>query len=260
MVDVHPFHGAARTWTDFFIHIATISVGLLIAIGLEQTVELFHHRQQRQQLEADLRAEGLRNRAIVERDIAYLDAFGDWNLRANRAVQAAQGKPSGPYPERLDQDPLARKNLRYVATTASVWTTARENGGIALLPRDEALVYTRLYRVHDLIVNMDFEWRKAGIAVSGIQSRFSPNPGVAPPDLAAMSGAELDELSALVMQDYAVGSSLKSLLKAFRGANEAVLNGMRSEEDMVEAIYREQLNLSGAVSKESAAVSSAPSR
>jgi hypothetical protein len=30
-----------RTWKDFFIHIAAIAVGLLIAIGLEQTVEYF---------------------------------------------------------------------------------------------------------------------------------------------------------------------------------------------------------------------------
>jgi len=35
MLDVHPPHEAAHTWKDFFIHIATIVVGLLIAIGGE---------------------------------------------------------------------------------------------------------------------------------------------------------------------------------------------------------------------------------
>ena len=44
MLDVHPPHHAVSTWRDFFIHVATICVGLLIAIGLEQTVEFFHHR------------------------------------------------------------------------------------------------------------------------------------------------------------------------------------------------------------------------
>jgi hypothetical protein len=39
MLDVHPPHHAASTWRDFFIHIATIVIGLLIAIGLEQTVD-----------------------------------------------------------------------------------------------------------------------------------------------------------------------------------------------------------------------------
>jgi hypothetical protein len=57
MLDIHPPHHAATSWRDFFIHIATIVLGLLIAIGLEQTVEHFHHRHQvadtREALEAE---------------------------------------------------------------------------------------------------------------------------------------------------------------------------------------------------------------
>jgi hypothetical protein len=36
VLEVHPPHHAASSWRDFFIHIATIVIGLLIAIGLEQ--------------------------------------------------------------------------------------------------------------------------------------------------------------------------------------------------------------------------------
>ena len=46
MLDVHPAHHAATTWREFLIHIATIVLGLIIAVGLEQTVEFFHHRYQ----------------------------------------------------------------------------------------------------------------------------------------------------------------------------------------------------------------------
>ena len=46
MLDVHPPHSATHTWKDFFIHIATIVIGLLIAVGLEQGVEYMHHRHQ----------------------------------------------------------------------------------------------------------------------------------------------------------------------------------------------------------------------
>ena len=34
MLDIHPPHKAAHTWRDFLIHIATIGLGLLIAVGL----------------------------------------------------------------------------------------------------------------------------------------------------------------------------------------------------------------------------------
>jgi hypothetical protein len=57
MLDVHPAHHAASTWRDFFIHIATIVIGLLIAIGLEQTVEYFHHRH----LASEARSNSARN-------------------------------------------------------------------------------------------------------------------------------------------------------------------------------------------------------
>jgi hypothetical protein len=50
MLDVHPPRETVHTWKDFFIHIATICVGLLIAVGLEQTIEAVHHRHQREQL------------------------------------------------------------------------------------------------------------------------------------------------------------------------------------------------------------------
>ena len=67
MLDVHPAHHAATTWRDFFIHIATIVLGLLIAIGLEQTVEYFHHRHQIAETRELLRNEREDNRQALTR-------------------------------------------------------------------------------------------------------------------------------------------------------------------------------------------------
>ena len=47
MFDVHAPHQTIHTWKDFLIHIAAITIGLLLAVGLEQTVEYVHHRHQR---------------------------------------------------------------------------------------------------------------------------------------------------------------------------------------------------------------------
>jgi hypothetical protein len=53
MLDVHPPHSPTHTWKDFFIHIATIVIGLMIAVGIEQIVERIHqHEQVRQAREA----------------------------------------------------------------------------------------------------------------------------------------------------------------------------------------------------------------
>jgi hypothetical protein len=73
MLDVHPPHETVHTWKDFFIHIATITIGLLIAISLEQTVEYLHHRHQAKEMADKLRAESLANCRIVEFNIANCD-------------------------------------------------------------------------------------------------------------------------------------------------------------------------------------------
>jgi hypothetical protein len=50
MLDVHAPHERIHTWKDFATHILAIVVGLLIAVGLEQTVEYVHHSHQRKAL------------------------------------------------------------------------------------------------------------------------------------------------------------------------------------------------------------------
>src|SRR5580698_9093934 len=86
-MDVHPPHGGIHTWRDFWIHLGTITIGLLIAISLEQSVEGLHHLHQRHQLEQDLRAEGERNIEIVQKDRRLIAALRGWELDLRKNVE-----------------------------------------------------------------------------------------------------------------------------------------------------------------------------
>src|SRR6266403_4481458 len=77
MIEVHPPHEDVHTWRQFCIHIAAITIGLLIAIGLEQTVVYFHHRHQLQEARRELAVELESNRRVV-----------DMNLEATRKTMA----------------------------------------------------------------------------------------------------------------------------------------------------------------------------
>ena len=74
MLDVHPAHRAASTWRDFIIRIATIAVGLLIAIGLEQTVEFFHHRHLAREARASIQRETEDNLGILQKNMEAMTA------------------------------------------------------------------------------------------------------------------------------------------------------------------------------------------
>lgn len=63
MLDVHAPEHSISGVREFFIHLFTITVGLLIALGLENATEAMHHRHQRKEAEAMIRQELAENRS-----------------------------------------------------------------------------------------------------------------------------------------------------------------------------------------------------
>ena len=57
MLDVHAPQEVLHTWKSFFIHIATIVIGLFIAVALEQSVEAINRHREVAALREDLRQE-----------------------------------------------------------------------------------------------------------------------------------------------------------------------------------------------------------
>jgi hypothetical protein len=72
MIEVHPPHGPVQTWRDFLLHLATITIGLLIALGLEGCVEWMHHRHLVHQAEASLKTEIENNDSAAQKLLASL--------------------------------------------------------------------------------------------------------------------------------------------------------------------------------------------
>ena len=71
MLDVHPSHHAASSLKEFLIHIATIVIGLLIAVGLEQVVEFGHHRRELAQVRRELNDEREANRKALAQETMH---------------------------------------------------------------------------------------------------------------------------------------------------------------------------------------------
>lgn len=152
ILEAHAPHEPIRTWRSFIVHIATITIGLLIAIALEQFVEYLHHVHQRHQLQHDLLEEARRNREILTTDLR-LEAQGSWFRGILAAIRAAPAggaitidlPPMPCIPGTLGANGTdAAAQSRYFAPSDAVWTTARDAGLIIRLPADEARMYTRL--------------------------------------------------------------------------------------------------------------------
>jgi hypothetical protein len=247
MLDVHPPEHSAHTWRDFFIHIATICIGLLIAIGLEQTVELFHHRHQRHQLEADLHAEGLRNVNIALQNIEVSERRR--NLDAQQFAELLRSAQQHRAPSFLE---LTRYSTayRYVKPAYAVWTVAQQGGTLNLLPRTDAQRYVRVYSLVQMAVDR-LEPSNAALQktmsalLPAVADTSSPQAVVTQVnqrrfDLSLLNPAELQQLRAVVADDMTISEQNINMNVFLYGIEWAVLHGSTSDEENIRTIYDAQ--------------------
>ena len=182
MLDVHPPHEAAHTWKDFFIHIATIVIGLLIAIGLEQTVEAIHHRHQAHQLEESLDQEIAKNLAILRKDTTLMETIHrveEQNKASFEDTRASHGKIPLQY---MDFDPTPE----WQPPANAVWASAHDNGTLSLLPPARASYLSRIDFSNNTTIDVSHQVFDARFRLLSIVHLH--------PSLAELSPAEQDAL------------------------------------------------------------------
>jgi hypothetical protein len=142
MLDVHPPPHAAHGWRDFFVHIATIVIGLLIALGLEQSAEGIHHRRQVR----DARDAIAEERAANQHEFATATEFfrsETKRFQTNLAVLQYLQQHPGAAP---DTWPGTISWHCYVTTfSAAAWQTAQHLGVTARMAPAEVRQLEHLY-------------------------------------------------------------------------------------------------------------------
>jgi tetratricopeptide (TPR) repeat protein len=146
-MDVHPPQHAITTWRDFFIHIATIVVGLLIAIGLEQTVEWLHHVHQIREIRHTLSDELTANVTSFHRNVSYVRHDRAMLQNDLRIFQYLQQHPATS-PDKLPGVVVWSGALSL--TTRSAWDAAQQTDALGLMPKPEVetsrLIYDQLQK------------------------------------------------------------------------------------------------------------------
>lgn len=139
MLDVHPPNEPVRGWRDFFVHLTTITIGLLIALSMEGCVEWQHHRHLVRDADASLRMEirnnsrsmaenleGVRNEEkVLTQDLAILE-----KIIAN---------PKVPNYEYLQ----VKFKIRGFDDVS--WKTAQSTGAFSYMPYAQAQEYSDIY-------------------------------------------------------------------------------------------------------------------
>jgi hypothetical protein len=141
MIDVHPPHESVHTWKDFFIHIATIVIGLIIAVGLEQTVEFFHHRHSAADARASIQEETSDNLEVLHYNLQSL-------ARGSQQLETGLGALNS---NATDADVLTHLQYKWELHSErdTAWQAAKIDGSLALIPRAQLSAANYFYGSND---------------------------------------------------------------------------------------------------------------
>jgi hypothetical protein len=201
MHDVHPVHGAPRSWREFLVQIATISTGLLIAIGLEQSVEYGHRRHQLQEARREIDAEMMENREVLKRNTGLSQKLAT-ELDANMALLRAPPSPA----------PLQSSGLKYSSFHDAgfywphdgPWQIARQNGSLSLMPHGELERYVYAHEVIAAIMQALTDLATQMNLAAAIAGRSQHGP---------LSAADIQELVSATSAEQGRLALLRELLE-----------------------------------------------
>ncbi len=235
MLDVHPPHESVHTWRDFFVHIATICIGLLIAIALEQAVEAMHHRHERHSLEARLHDEAQRNFDLTQGNLARLKIQLAW---VNASIVALNTAPVTNGRIRSDVLPPQGNifDIGLFDPSQTVWAVAKASGTVGLLPEDEAQVYARLDHEADQLTLGQGDFLRARIAGVSARRRLQ---GLSAPQLEFLTFFERDTLLQILSNLSSQYDAIITLELNESSACRSILHGARTVDQMLHDMVNE---------------------
>lgn len=226
MIDIHPPQKSEHTWADFFIHIGTIAVGILIAIGLEQTVELIHHHHQH----AELREGAIADARIYLHDV---DENRDANTRqvedlTSRIQQVREAIAlTHPLPA-----PVYRPALPIITIRLSNLAAAKSSGLVYLLTRDEINSYGDADVGVAKSEALKERAQEAATKRIAFEQRFEAEFPSGAFDFSRITPQQLDEYLGLLIEERVRRTETLAYLELMHRSAQAYLSGQRDLEKL----------------------------
>jgi hypothetical protein len=223
MFDVHAPHEPIHSWKGFVIHIATITIGLLIAISLEQLVEYFHHRHQAAAIVGKLKAESYENIVVVRSDVENCDQ----TLAAIKAIgDSLDPKPkASPAPPWM---PPALPEARIYKPSNAQWLIARDGALLQFLPSALVANYWKIEVTREHTDAVCFDARRSRLKLNALLDVYAGQSALNSTDVLTIRLA-LGEYAQFLRQ-------VRTLLQHVAEANQITLDnkvigiGMASED------------------------------
>jgi hypothetical protein len=226
MIDIHPPHHAATTRRDFLIHLSTVVLGILIAIGLEQSVEVLHRRHQLHEL---------REGAIVDARIFLHDV--DQNRAANtRQIEDLTARMQQVRDAASQHHPLPPPAYRPALAISTMrlgnLSAAKASGLVNLLSKDEINSAGDAEVGVIKVEALKERAQEAATKRTAFEQRFQTEFPSGPFDFSRITPAQLDEYLGLLLDERVRRTETLAYLDEMHRGSESYLTGQRDLEKL----------------------------
>lgn len=194
-MDVHPVVGSIHGRRDFFVHLSIITVGLLIALGLQGIVEWTRDIRLEHRAESNLRSEMKANRETLANNSKTLNT-AERQAETNLEVLST-------YKAKHHADGNLKFYWEWNSLSSAAWDAAKETGSVALMNYERAQKYSETYAQQSL-VNL-----QAASYIRDVYRTAAPLEGGR--RLSDLQPSELDAMIANVQQTMADLNFLRDL-------------------------------------------------
>ena len=180
MLDVHPPHEPVHGWRDFLLHILTITIGLLIALGLEGCVEWQHHRHLVHEAETSLHAE-IESNAKGLQDI--LNDVHKQQADLKHDVAVLDDMIKSPKTHKHQSMSIAFRINKFDDVS---WKTAQSTGALSYMSYDTAEKYASIYSLQEELEKAQMQGSRDAILCIGPVMNTSDKEDPTPDDARSM--------------------------------------------------------------------------
>jgi hypothetical protein len=164
-VEVHAAHGPLNSVKEFMLHLLAITIGLLLALGLEASVEWVHHHNLVREAKDNIMREVRDNRRNLAMELNSLPAEKSQLEGLLRSVNDIQHGRAAKVPPGMD--------WAAVHLFQSAWNTSASSGATAYMNYAEAKAYSQVYVMQDLYNSMMDRYLRSRFEMFGLLMRLS---------------------------------------------------------------------------------------
>jgi hypothetical protein len=190
-MEIHAPHHPIMSLREFLVHLAMVTLGILIALGLEQSVEAYHHAHLAQEAHDNMMTEIRENKKELDEHLAKLaEAKKEREDDLEVIDQLLAHKPLKELHMSL--------NFSGATLNSASWTTAATVGATAFMEYADVKRFAEVYKKQEFFDRLQDEQVKSVQEGLGMMSSLN-GPKTADDDLRAMKRQMLQSHAAVIV-------------------------------------------------------------